>query len=137
MRMIQMALTFLFLLGLQWLPSSEAMIFKKKPKTLTPEEQVRTYQPPPASTMGDYCEPYRHKALLLNQAPLWQKPFVIFPKNWAIYQHRHCVDNLMMQEREYLKHTDIPQAPSLPKLKTEEKPSVPSIKQEPAHANRP
>lgn len=119
--------------------SMEAGLLKPKPKGPDAAEQVRTFQPPPPNTMETDCEPFRKKAAILTQAPFWQKPFVWPERNLAIHRHRKCVTNLMMQEREYLKHADIQRSPSLPKLRLDEtKPSPESpANPEPENAARP
>lgn len=116
----------------------EAILPKRKSKEPDASDKVRTYQPPPADAMKDYCEPYRKRASDLTILPWWQKPFVIPQRNWAIHQHQKCTDNLMQQEWEYLRHADIQQAPSLPKLRVDETAAPAKAPTEgESHADRP
>lgn len=102
------------------LPPAHAKWFgKKKEKANQAVEQVRTYQPPPENAVGQYCEPYRLEAAELSKKPLWLKPFYAPARGIAMHKHRECKKALMEQERVYLKHVDIEQSPSLPKLKTD------------------
>jgi hypothetical protein len=122
MRNVQMIVISLLMLQALVLPS-EAAWLKQKPKEPDASEKVRTYQPPPANAMEEYCEPYRKRAYDLSNVHFWQKPFVIPQRTWAISRHRKCTDNLMQQEWEYLRHADIQKGPSLPKLRVEEQSS--------------
>jgi hypothetical protein len=110
----------LALMGTIALPSAHAKWFgKKKEKENQAVEQVRTYQPPPETAVSDYCEPYRREAAELAQKPFFMKPFYAPKRGIAMHKHRECKKALMEQERTYLKHVDIEQSPSLPKLKTD------------------
>lgn len=101
-------------------PTASALPFlKKKPVEDPAVEQVKTYQPPPENAVTFYCDPYRKEAALLDKKPGYLKPFYIPRRLWLMSEHRKCKDGLMEQERIYLKHADIEQSPSLPKLKTD------------------
>lgn len=102
------------------LPAADAGFLNRQPKEEDASDKVRTYQPPPEHAMEEYCEPIRAKIYTLSTLPLWKKPFVIPQRNLLIRDHHRCTANLMMQEHEYLKHTDIQKGPSLPKLRLEE-----------------
>jgi hypothetical protein len=128
----------LLLLGAMALPAAQAKWFggQKKEKANQAVEQVRTYQPPPETAVGDYCEPYRYQAAELAQKPWFLKPFYAPKRGIAMHKHRECKKALMEQERVYLKHVDIEQPPSLPKLKTDESTASPASA-EPASAVSP
>lgn len=134
MRNVQILLISLLLLQTLALPSEAAWL---RPKSKEPDasEKVRTYQPPPANAMEEYCEPFRKRAYDLSIVPSWQKPFVVPQRTWAISRHRKCVDNLMQQEWEYLRHADIQKGPSLPKLRVEDNVNEPEGGA--SHADRP
>lgn len=106
-------------------PHADARWFwQKKPKKgLTPAEQVQTFQPPPDNAIKLYCEPYRVKAVKLNQKPRLLKIFYAPRISWLVHKNRECKNKIMDQEYTYLKHVDIEQSPRLPKLKTDPVPS--------------
>lgn len=108
------------------LPSADAWWFSRKKKADDAAvEKVRTYQPPPENAVTVQCDPYRRQAALLGQKPLMTTMFYI-PKRLRLQnKYRTCKSNLMEQERIYLKHVDIEQAPSLPKMKMEVTPITP------------
>jgi len=79
-------------------------------------EKVRTYQPPPAEALTTNCEPYRAEAVTLYKKPFFIRPFYEPRRLWLVHKHQQCRHELMSQEYTYLKHADIEQPPSLPKL---------------------
>jgi hypothetical protein len=134
MRNVRILSLFCLLALYLWSSSAEAILPKRQSKEPDASEKVRTYQPPPADSMRDYCEPYRKQASDLTYVSWWKKPFVIPQRNWAIHQHQKCTGNLMQQEWEYLRHADIQQPPSLPKLKVDDAVKTPGGD---THADRP
>jgi len=117
----------LFILGLLAslaVPSANAFWrHKKKERPLTPAERIRTYQPPPENAMTRDCDPIKQKVYHLTHVHWWQKPFVFIPKTRAVSRHQHCVNRVMAEEWEYLRHADIPNPPQLPKMTTSGMPS--------------
>lgn len=116
----------LILLGTAFPSAHAKWVGKKKKAENQAVEQVRTYQPPPENAVATYCEPYRHEAAELAHKPLLLKGFYAPRRGIVMHKYRECKKALMEEERVYLKHADIEQSPSLPKLKTEmpEKPVV-------------
>lgn len=104
-------------LGFMITPADAKWFGPKKP---TPEQEavqkVQTFQPPPPEAVTRYCEPYRAEVVTLNHKPLLARPFYIPRRTWLIHEYQKCRHELMNQEATYLKHADIEQAPSLPKI---------------------
>lgn len=101
-------------------PEASAWPFGKKAKEKeAAAEQVRTFQPPPEDAVKRYCEPIRLEAVEISKKPRLIRPLFAPRKAQVIRKHQKCVTNLMRQEYQYLKHVDIQQSPSLPKLKTD------------------
>ena len=104
-------------LGLMTTPAEAKWFGSKKP---TPEQEavqkVQTYQPPPPEAVTRYCEPYRAEVVAINHKSFLIRPFYIPRRTWLIHEHQKCRHELMSQEYTYLKHADIEQSPSLPKI---------------------
>ena len=116
-RLIALMCCSLFVLSVA-VSHGEAFWFRKKKPVEDPAvEQVRTFQPPPENAVTVYCEPYRKEAAELSKKNRLVRFFYGPRRMWLISQHRKCKDELMEQERTYLKHVDIERPPSLPKLK--------------------
>jgi hypothetical protein len=103
-------------------------------KPLTPKqkqekeavEKVQTFQPPPPDAMTRECEPYRAEVSALYRKPFIVRPFYAPKRAWMAHKHQKCRQSLMNQEYTYLKHADIEQAPSLPKMNAAPKPGAPN-----------
>lgn len=105
---------------------------KDEEKGPSPAQQLETFQPPPADAIERYCEPIRREVVLLNGKPAAQR-LMLQPKILRlIRKHEQCKAEFMQQEMEYLRHVDIQQPPSLPKLEpASETPPAPAAE---AHA---
>ena len=79
-------------------------------------EKVRTYQPPPPEAITRYCEPYRAEAAQIYEKGILARFFYGPRRMWLMHEYQKCRSELMNQEYVYLKHADIEQSPSLPKL---------------------
>lgn len=99
---------------------AEAKWFKTKQDKVNDalSKQVQTFQAPATDALSMYCEPYRKEAAELSHANPLIKPFVGPRRSWLIRQHEKCKHEYMSQEMNYLKHVDVQQAPSLPRLST-------------------
>jgi hypothetical protein len=91
-------------------------ISQKKKLEREAVEKVQTFQPPPPDAMTRDCEPYRAEVSALYHKPFFLRPFYIPKRGWLAHKYQNCRQGLMNQEYTYLKHADIEQAPSLPKL---------------------
>jgi hypothetical protein len=98
-------------------PAQAKWINQKKKAEQEAVEKVRTFQPPPADAVTRNCEPFRAEAVALNQKPRLLRIFYKPKRMWLMHQHQKCRMGLMDQEHLYLKHADIEQSPSLPKIK--------------------
>ncbi len=121
----------LILLVLAWVtvvsPVHARLFHHQKTAAEEAVEKVQTFQAPAADAMTRYCEPYRAKAAALSQKPFFIRPFYGPQRMWLISKHQKCRYKVMDQEHVYLKHVDIEQAPSLPKLNPgAPKPGVPN-----------
>ena len=115
------------LLSMTGSPTQAKLLQHKKTAAEEAVEKVQTFQPPAADAMTRYCEPFRAKAVSLSQKPFLIRPFYGPRRMWLISQHQKCRYKLMDQEHVYLKHVDIEQAPSLPKINPgAPKPGVPN-----------
>lgn len=124
-------------LGVAAQTASALPFVKKKPVEDPAVEQLKTYQPPSENAVTLYCDPFRKEAAVLSRKPGYLKPFYIPRRLWLMDEHRKCKDELMEQERIYLKHADIEQAPSLPKLKTDMPPFQPQSQPAPGEKDAP
>lgn len=118
--------------------SADAKWFGKQEKPAdAAEDPVRTYQPPAINGLQLYCEPFRQEAALLAHKPRLLRIFYQPRRSWLIGQHTKCKANLMQQEKDYLEHVDVQQAPSLPKLKSDAPATeTPSLTKEAPHAGQ-
>lgn len=107
-------------------PAQAKWFSHKKTPAEEAVEKVRTYQPPANEAMNRYCEPFRAEAVALNQKPKLVRVFYEPRRMWLINQHQKCRNELMAQEHLYLKHADIEQSPSLPKMNATPKPGAPN-----------
>ncbi|HEY9687194.1 MAG TPA: hypothetical protein V6C52_09485 [Coleofasciculaceae cyanobacterium] len=102
------------------MPQAEAWPFGKKAKAAKEAvKQVQTYQPPPADAQMTQCEPIRRKIVKINKGSKIGRTLMAPRTAFLTAKHTKCKQRLMDQEFEYLKHVDIEQSPSLPKLKTD------------------
>ncbi len=107
------------LLTLSLMAPANAGWFKKdKPEA----DPIQTYQPPAVNALEMYCEPLRQRAAELDKTPKALKLFVQPRRAFLIREHEKCKAEFMQQEHDYLKHVDVQQSPSLPKLKTDSNP---------------
>ena len=108
-------------------PAQAKWLHRKTDPAKQVEEKVRTFQPPPPDSITRYCEPYRAEVVKLGQKPFLLRPFYA-PRRWFLMsKYEKCRERFMSQEHIYLKHADIEQAPSLPKMNVDSsKPGAPN-----------
>jgi hypothetical protein len=106
----------ILLLSTAFGPAQAKWFSHKKTPAEEAVEKVQTFQPPAVEAMQRYCEPFRAEAVSLAQKPKWARPFYEPRRMWLMGQHQKCRQELMDQEHIYLKHADIEQSPSLPKM---------------------
>ncbi len=129
----------LFLLLWLGLPVAEAKWFRKEKAAPDAAEQLETFQPPPPDAIERYCEPIRKEVVLLNSRSRVERillhPRIVMLKR----EHEKCKADLMKQQLEYLRHVDIRQPPSLPKMSPEPSPAAqtPGVPTEPKPGTAP
>lgn len=107
------------------MPQADAWPFKKKPDPAEEAaKKVQTYEPPPTDAIATHCEPIRQKIVKINRSGWFGRTIQAPRRSVLLYKHNQCKDEFMTQEFEYLKHVDIQQPPSLPKLKTDAQPAA-------------
>ncbi len=93
-------------------PSSWAIWpFKKKDKP----PAIENYEPPAFDAKERECEPIRQEIRDIYSKSPAAKAFLIPKREYLLSKHRKCVERILTQEYEYLKHADVAN-PTLEKL---------------------
>jgi hypothetical protein len=90
--------------------------FHKKKAPVEASPGIESFQPPAADALTVDCDAFRIKAVTLRQKPVWIRWLYMPSHAHLVSKHHQCVKGVMEQEMLYLKHVDIEQPPTLPKL---------------------